>query len=113
MICASACIRNTATTPAASSAIALGTRWLTFERRWVSVPAIRQAVAGAGYAVPEAPAGPAAAAPAALNAFNRRVLAGLGLAFGAVLFVIVVGEWLGLFQKVTELVPWPIGLAVV
>jgi Cd2+/Zn2+-exporting ATPase/Cu+-exporting ATPase len=78
----------------------------------VSLPAIRKAVAAAGYAVPEA-AVSTAAAPAPLTDFNRRVLSILGLTFGLVLFVIVAGEWLGVFQTVTALVPWPIGLAVV
>ena len=36
----------------------------------------------------------------------------LGIVFGAVLFIIVAGEWLGLFEAVTEQVPFPVGLAV-
>ncbi len=36
-----------------------------------------------------------------------------GVVFGVVLFVVVAGEWLGLFEAVTERVPWPIGLVVV
>jgi Cu+-exporting ATPase len=31
-----------------------------------------------------------------------------GLVFGAILAVVVLGEWLGLFETVTELVPWPV-----
>src|SRR6266567_555262 len=73
----------------------------------VDLPAIRQAVAGAGYSVPES-AAVAAQAPV-LGNFNRRLLTLLGVVFGAVLFVVVVGEWLGLFASVTRLVPWPIG----
>ncbi len=81
--------------------------------RRVDLPAIRQAVAGAGYSVPEA-SGPAAAAESpALSHFNRRLLTLLGVVFGAVLFIVVAGEWLGLFEAVTERVPWPIGLAIV
>jgi Cd2+/Zn2+-exporting ATPase/Cu+-exporting ATPase len=77
----------------------------------VDLPAIRQAVAGAGYAVPEVvPQGmPAGAA----QGFSRQVLTLLGIVFGAVLFVVVVGEWLGLFEAITARVPWPVGLAVV
>jgi Cd2+/Zn2+-exporting ATPase/Cu+-exporting ATPase len=37
----------------------------------------------------------------------------VGIVFGAVLFVILVGEWLGLFEVITSWVPWFIGLAIV
>ena len=79
----------------------------------VDLPAIRQAVAGAGYSVPEPAAGAPIPAAPGLNDFNRRVLTILGIVFGVVLFVVVVGEWLGLFEAVTTWVPWPIGLAIV
>ncbi len=79
----------------------------------VDLPAIRQAVAGAGYSVPESDAVAAPAQGPLLGNFNRRLLTLLGVVFGAVLFVVVVGEWLGLFASVTRLVPWPIGLAIV
>jgi Cu+-exporting ATPase len=79
----------------------------------VDLPAIRQAVAGAGYSVPEADSNLAPPTSALLNDFNRRVLTILGIVFGVVLFVVVVGEWLGLFEAITTLVPWPIGLAIV
>ncbi len=90
----------------------------------VTLPAIRQAVKAAGYEVPEtAPAAgllPADNPPAArlsrsqaLQNFTRPVLTLLGVVFGAVLFIVVVGEWLGLFAKITALVPWYVGLAVV
>lgn len=36
-----------------------------------------------------------------------------GIVFGAVLFVVVIGEWLGLFEAVTARVPWPLGFALV
>jgi len=77
----------------------------------VDLPAIRKAVEGAGYAVPELPVGEKTSS--SLNEFSRPVLTLLGVVFGVVLFVVVVGEWLGLFAAVTERVPWPIGLAVV
>ncbi len=90
----------------------------------VSLPALRQAVKAAGYEVPETavvaglPEGetPPALPPsrlAMLESFTRPVLTLLGVVFGAVLFIVVVGEWLGLFAKITSLVPWYIGLAVV
>ena len=78
--------------------------------------AIRTAVAGVGCSVPtpaaELPA-PDQAKRAALAAFPRHVLTLFGIVFGAVLFVVVVGEWLGLFQAITARVPWPLGLALV
>src|SRR5512139_1060164 len=60
----------------------------------VGLPAIRQAVAQAGYTVPEAQA--AAGGEAAATGFIRSIWTLLGAVFGAVLFVVVVGEWLGL-----------------
>jgi Cd2+/Zn2+-exporting ATPase/Cu+-exporting ATPase len=82
----------------------------------VGLPAIRQAVAGAGYSVP----GPFPGASSderrrvnPLGDFTRRVLMLFGLVFGALLFIVVFGEWLGLFEALTERVPWPLGLAAV
>ena len=70
--------------------------------------AIRQAVAGAGYSVPDS------AAPASIHDnFTRRLLTFLGVVFGVILFIVVVGEWFGLFERLTERVPFPVGLAVV
>ncbi len=45
--------------------------------------------------------------------FTRPVLLLLGVLFGVVLFVVVVGEGLGLFETVTEHLPWYLGLAIV
>ncbi len=81
---------------------------------------VRKAVAQAGYLVPDpAPAGaapgvePAAEFTRAAASFTRSVLAFFALAFGAVLFIVVVGEWLGLFERATALVPWWAGLGLV
>lgn len=82
----------------------------------VTLPAIRKAVEGAGYSVPDAPGlsqQPKENAVATLADFTRPVLTFFGVVFGAVLFVVVAGEWLGLFKKITERVPWYIGLAIV
>ncbi len=77
----------------------------------VDMPAIRKAVAGAGnYSVPETAA---LAATPPLGGFSRRVLTLMGVVFGAVLFIVVVGEWLGMFEQLTARVPFPIGLALV
>ena len=86
----------------------------------VDLAAIRKAVEGAGYSVPELPESgklpgevEAEGRGALLEDFTRPVLTLLGVVFGVVLFVIVAGEWLGLFEAVTSRVPWPAGLAVV
>ncbi len=46
-------------------------------------------------------------------AVTRRVLTVVALVFGAVLFVVVVGEWLGVIDRVTDGMPWQLGLALV
>ena len=62
----------------------------------VGLLALRRAVEDAGYAVPAGAAAPQPAAPP-LRDFTRRVVTLLAVVFGAVLFIVVVGEWLGLF----------------
>lgn len=85
----------------------------------VDMPAIRKAVAGAGYSVPEAKVAQVEeehAAPAAqigASGFTRQILGIFGVVFGVILFIVVVGEWFGLFETLTERVPFPIGLAIV
>ena len=80
-------------------------------RRWSICPRIRKAVEGAGYSVPDTAAPQSASSPIA--DFTRPILTLFGVVFGVVLFVVVIGEWLGLFEQITERVPWPIGLAIV
>jgi Cd2+/Zn2+-exporting ATPase/Cu+-exporting ATPase len=77
----------------------------------VSLPAIRQAVQGAGYSVPE-PGKKPPETPLQQD-FRRAVLLLFGLLTGVILFVVVVGEWMGLFEAVTQSMPWYIGLAIV
>jgi Cd2+/Zn2+-exporting ATPase/Cu+-exporting ATPase len=85
----------------------------------VSLDAVRQAVEGAGYSVPEpehkAQASPHEAEPLGelSTQYRRRILLLLGILFGVVLFVVVIGEWLGLFERITRQVPWFVGLALV
>ncbi len=78
----------------------------------VTLPAIRKAVAEAGYSVPEQ-AEAVGARTSALKGFSRQVFTLFGIVFGAVLFLTVAGEWLGLFDKVTDEVPWYVGLGIV
>jgi len=77
----------------------------------VDLPAIRKAVEGAGYSVGETASVQSAAE--AGSKFTRPLLVLLGVVFGVVLFVVVVGEWLGLFEAVTARIPWPLSLALV
>ncbi|MGE5139848.1 MAG: cation transporter, partial [Rudaea sp.] len=76
----------------------------------VDLPTIRKAVAAAGYSVPDTGE---TQAPPRLDEFTRRVLALLGLVFGVVLFVVLVGEWLGLFEQITSRVPYAVGVVLV
>jgi Cd2+/Zn2+-exporting ATPase/Cu+-exporting ATPase len=82
----------------------------------VDLPAIQKAVAGAGYRALDAAAVEESAAREREGLFrsNSRWLLGLlaGL-FAFVLFMVVAGEWLGLFERLNELIPWWLGLAVV
>ena len=73
----------------------------------VDLAMIRAAVSQAGYQVPE-PTRREDAEPAT-SGFTNQVLRLLGIVFGAVLFIVVAGEWLGLFDQLAERVPFPIG----
>ena len=77
----------------------------------VDLAGIRQAVRQAGYSVPEEDS--QADSETASTNFTRPILTLLGVVFGTVLFITVVGEWLGLFRAITRSVPWYIGLAAV
>ncbi|GIV76476.1 MAG: copper-translocating P-type ATPase [Litorilinea sp.] len=80
----------------------------------VDLAAIRQAVARAGYRVPAGPEGVGTSATEKPTAgLPRAVLFYTGLVFGAVLLVVVAGEWLGLLDAVTERVPFTLGVALV
>ncbi len=71
---------------------------------------VRAAVAAAGYRVPVS--GEAELARAGAE-FTRRVVRLFGLLFGAVLLILVAGEWLGLFERLTRRIPWYLGLGAV
>jgi P-type Cu+ transporter len=80
----------------------------------VDLPTIHKAVEGAGYTVPEhAPSTQAQPSTKPLATFTRPILTLFGIVFGAVLFIVIVGEWLGFFERVTEWVPWYIGWGLV
>ena len=76
----------------------------------VDLTLIRKAVEQAGYQVPEQ----AEAETGALAmGVSRSVLRLFGIVFAVVVFVVVVGEGLGLFEAVTEFIPLPIGVGLV
>ena len=72
---------------------------------------IKKSVEAAGYSVP-AETLPTDETPPAAD-FTRRLLLFFGLVFGAVLVFVVAGEWLGGFDILTALIPWPIWLAAI
>lgn len=77
----------------------------------VDLPSIRRAVESAGnYSVSDTPTPPAAPS---MGDFNRRLVLVLAIVFGVVLSIVVVGEWLGVFEVLDEFVPFPIGVAMV
>jgi P-type Cu+ transporter len=75
------------------------------------LPTIRRAVESAGYSISSP--GADRATPPSQRDFARPILMLLGILFGVVLFVAVVGEWLGFFGALTKRVPWLVGAAVV
>ena len=77
----------------------------------VDLSAIRKAVVGAGnYSVPESVS--SRAAPP-MGDFNRQLVLLLAGVFSIVASIVVVGEWLGMFEILNKLVPFPIGVAIV
>lgn len=87
---------------------------LEADPRQVDLPAIRRAVSAAGYSVPEAAGGELAGGAAGrLASTARSILTLFALVFGAVLVLVIAGEWLGLFDQITGLIPWWVGLALV
>jgi len=79
----------------------------------VDLSAIRKALEQAGYRVPEGAIREEPWRRKLSMDFARTVLAFFGMVFGAVLFVVIVGEWLGFFEKITQEIPWPVGLLIV
>lgn len=77
----------------------------------VTMPAIRKAVAGAGnYSVPEIMPPPSVPP---MGDFNRQLMVLLGIVFGGVLSIIIIGEWLGLFEWLAGFIPFPVGVLIV
>ncbi len=77
----------------------------------VDLADIRQAVARAGYSVPETD--DIAPAPIQTADFNRRLTRLLAGMFVGVLSIAIIGEWLGAFEILNERVPFVVGLVLV
>jgi Cd2+/Zn2+-exporting ATPase/Cu+-exporting ATPase len=73
----------------------------------VDMSEIQKAVKAAGYDV----LAEDIEEPSSIN-FTRQITTLFGAVFGAVLFIVVVGEWLGLFEELTSFVPWYVWLVV-
>lgn len=80
----------------------------------VDQPVLHQAVKAAGYSVAqmEATKEDTASVPS-LRSFTRPILTLFALVFGAVLLVVIVGEWLGWMERITDVVPWYVGWGLV
>lgn len=76
----------------------------------VDIEAVKKAVSDTGCWVPMATA--ERFDSSATGGFGRVVLALFGAVLAVVLLVVVLGEWLGLLEAVTERVPWPFWAAL-
>lgn len=81
-----------------------------FDPEQATLADLRRAVEDAGYRVPVEEAAPVSTAGSELS---RSVLRIFSVVFAAVLAIVVVGEWLGLFEAVTSRVPWPVWAAFI
>lgn len=85
-----------------------------FDPAKVTQADLRKAVEGAGYVVPDpVETEPGSADIESASSFTRSAMTLLGVIFGVVLFVVVVGEGLGLFKVVTAYVPQWVGAGIV
>lgn len=80
----------------------------------VPVSALHAAVHAAGYAVrgQHEDDGSSGSGRRGLDV-SRRVITGIGLVSAVVLLIVVVGEWLGILDAVSERIPWWVGLTAV
>ncbi|MFN4182511.1 MAG: heavy metal translocating P-type ATPase, partial [bacterium] len=81
-----------------------------FDPALVDISAMRKVVENLGYSLE---AGEEEMGQRVLKQFSRKVLVFLGWMFGAVIVVVVVGEWLGFFEKVHRLVPGYVAIPLV
>lgn len=80
----------------------------------VTVAQLHQAIEAAGYHVVQTQdGGQEPTSSRSLGSFTRPILTLFGLVFGAVFLVVIAGEWLGLFERVTDVIPWYLGWGLV
>lgn len=79
-------------------------------RAEIDLTAIRSAVASAGYRVGDLSQQETSTS---FPNYSRPILTLLSLLFGVILLVVLAGEWAGFFRSIGELIPWPVGLAIV
>jgi len=80
----------------------------------VNLSVMQKAVKEAGYTIPnEAVSGSTPSDIGPLINFRQHISRLLMVVFAVMLFSLVIGEWLGLFDQITTRVPWPFGLAIV
>ncbi|MGF1503669.1 MAG: heavy metal translocating P-type ATPase [Anaerolineae bacterium] len=72
--------------------------------RQTDLGAVRRAVEASGYSVPEN--------PQTGEGINQRVMGLFGLLAVVVLLVVIVGEVLGVFDRLTAFIPWPVWAVV-
>jgi Cu+-exporting ATPase len=84
---------------------------IQFENEALDLGTLRRAVEAAGYSVPETET--VASAPKESLEFSKSIWILFGLIFGAVLFLALAGEGLGLFEIISQIIPFPIGLIIV
>src|SRR5512143_1957019 len=71
----------------------------------VDLSMISAAVKEAGYSVPHRTRPPDRSAELQ-RGYSRQVLMLFGGVFFAVLFIVIIGDWLGLFERLTTIIPW-------
>ncbi|MEW5985715.1 MAG: cation-translocating P-type ATPase [Chloroflexota bacterium] len=80
----------------------------------VNLAVIRQVVEGAGYSVAQkAQQEVTAVTRQGWPAFSHRVNRLIPIGFGLVIVIVVVGEWLGVFENLNHLISWPFWVAAV
>lgn len=80
---------------------------IRFDPALVSLSAVQKAIESTGYTVGNTPL------PVVAHTFNRRTDILLGTVFSIVLMIVIAGEWLGMFDKLNVLVPFPLGVAII
>ncbi len=77
----------------------------------VDITAIRKAVVSAGYQALEIEQTDSEISTS--STYTKTVLTVLAVLSGVILFIIVVGEGLGLFEAISHRIPWPVSLLIV